>query len=373
LRNIINKNSVTINDFFVLRTHAWFKLVLMEAVGIDNYWYRFEFAKSRGAIHFHALVYSQLKSQQLHTLLNRLLILTNMEAIEETESVIAQEVSGFLSSQLVPITALHPAGRDRSSPDIPCETIWYKECSKVANGAQQDACVIKHYRIGTDVSPDKVGNVYAWTSHEGTAPKATSSSLTTPLYLVQPQDRMSDLCNHCNRVGCHCCSAYCLTKRVPRANTGQESNVPGVPIGYDLACRTGFGVENKAVTARSDGKPARSSVAFTVRNGLTQFESERDNPRLVQGNFEINRGYGANYDFQVVLSTFDDVPDIDWNQLLDWAAAYINDFNTKAEEIKVGLKRIYSQRKHMNKSSYTTALGNYVTVWLCMQRKTFTP
>ena len=34
LRNIINKNSVTINDFFVLRTHAWFKLVLMEAVGI---------------------------------------------------------------------------------------------------------------------------------------------------------------------------------------------------------------------------------------------------------------------------------------------------------------------------------------------------
>ena len=44
------------NQFFTLRTRAWFKIVLQEGIGITDYWYRFEFAKSRGTIHFHSLL-----------------------------------------------------------------------------------------------------------------------------------------------------------------------------------------------------------------------------------------------------------------------------------------------------------------------------
>ena len=45
-----------LNEFFVQRTKAWFRIVIQEGLGFKHYWYRFEFAKSRGAIHFHSLL-----------------------------------------------------------------------------------------------------------------------------------------------------------------------------------------------------------------------------------------------------------------------------------------------------------------------------
>jgi hypothetical protein len=44
----------TQNKRFVLRTKAWFSIVLMERLRIDDYWLRFESAEKRGMTHFHA-------------------------------------------------------------------------------------------------------------------------------------------------------------------------------------------------------------------------------------------------------------------------------------------------------------------------------
>lgn len=53
LHKILHDNVQILNYFFVLRTKAWFKLVIGQGLlGIEDYWCRFESAKSRGMIHF---------------------------------------------------------------------------------------------------------------------------------------------------------------------------------------------------------------------------------------------------------------------------------------------------------------------------------
>ena len=98
--------------------------------------------------------------------------------------------------------------RNMKAVEAWAQTEWWLNILNDSTGyySWSDAyiCIFKSFVIF--LSFLKVGNVYAWTSHERTAPKATSSSLTTPLYLVQPQHKMLDLCNRCNRVGCHYCT-----------------------------------------------------------------------------------------------------------------------------------------------------------------------
>lgn len=73
----------------------------------------------------------------------------------------------------------------------------------------------------------------------------------------------------------------------------------------------GYGEENKLVKAKTNGKVIRSSPILGIRNEMTVLEPERDHPRLVAGNLQLVRGYGANYDFQVILAPFLDVENID--------------------------------------------------------------
>ena len=81
VHKVLLQNSVLINQVFVLRTKAWFGEVLGKAIGIEDYWYRFEFAKSRGAIHFHAILYKASAAVHIHALLDRALAAANMEQL----------------------------------------------------------------------------------------------------------------------------------------------------------------------------------------------------------------------------------------------------------------------------------------------------
>ena len=62
-----------INKVFVKKTILFFNIVLKKGLGISSYWVRFEFAPSRGGIHFHAIVWHTKLSEQLHSLLNNVL------------------------------------------------------------------------------------------------------------------------------------------------------------------------------------------------------------------------------------------------------------------------------------------------------------
>jgi len=115
-----------LNEFFVQRTEAWFRIVIQEGLGFRHYWYRFEFAKSRGAIHFHSLLFDTDKSRLLHGCLDNLRQLfpdflqdtidftsqaPSLSDLNDAEQELVHELVQVLPRVLAPMTTLHPAGR----------------------------------------------------------------------------------------------------------------------------------------------------------------------------------------------------------------------------------------------------------------------
>ena len=57
-----------VQQFFQVRLDIYIKEVWIPVFGVKHYWYRFEFAKSRGRIHFHMFAINEDK--QPHRLLH---------------------------------------------------------------------------------------------------------------------------------------------------------------------------------------------------------------------------------------------------------------------------------------------------------------
>ena len=51
----LQQNSHIVGHYFQLRTEDYFEKVMGPVFGVNAYWYRQEFAKSRGMIHWHGL------------------------------------------------------------------------------------------------------------------------------------------------------------------------------------------------------------------------------------------------------------------------------------------------------------------------------
>ena len=51
----VRDNSHIVTHYFDLRTKSYFKLIMQKLFKVSCYWFRYEFAKSRGQIHFHGL------------------------------------------------------------------------------------------------------------------------------------------------------------------------------------------------------------------------------------------------------------------------------------------------------------------------------
>ena len=122
---VLLQNPVVINEFFVQRTEAWFRIVIQDGLGFSDFWYRFEFAKSRGAIHFHALNFDKNKSKAIHSILNTardmfrpILVQPYFSSEAPTDDAInslhrqaAADYAASLPDYVSPISAEHPAGR----------------------------------------------------------------------------------------------------------------------------------------------------------------------------------------------------------------------------------------------------------------------
>ena len=65
----IQENTHVVVSYFDLRTQSYHDLKVLKAVfGVSDYWYRYEFARSRGEIHWHQL--SWREDRQPHQLLH---------------------------------------------------------------------------------------------------------------------------------------------------------------------------------------------------------------------------------------------------------------------------------------------------------------
>ena len=216
-----------LNEFFVQRTEAWFRIVIQEGLGFRHFWYRFEFAKSRGAIHFHSLLFDTDKSRLLHGCLDNLRQLfpdflqdtidftsqaPSLSDLNDAEQELVHELVQVLPRVLAPMTALHPAGRTlqplpgHNAPpsDAQGSFNWspWAKARLAAAGAPDFPAIDAEARAklvtGADVPSTDIGNLFLWPPHEGLGPPPNKRSLRLWPFEVSAADEHEDLVDFAN-------------------------------------------------------------------------------------------------------------------------------------------------------------------------------
>ena len=240
----VQENTHVVVRYFDLRTQSYHEKVLKPVFGVSDYWYRYEFAKSRGQIHWHQL--SWRDDRQPHQLLH--------EACEDDcdDDEYAARLSLWADENFA-MTALHPAGSDEEGQ--PRKDLWPPpEGSADPISGDRDPLVKMLLEIAA----------------------TQNAILEDHLLLV-------------NRVGLHSCSDYCL--RTPRHPE------PGLQP-RERVCRMEFGSEF------SPGKKLRNDPEVVGdHNGAPRLEMPRDHPRVVQHSRYQIQSWRANGDASLILSS----------------------------------------------------------------------
>ena len=239
----VQENTHVVVSYFDVRTQCYHEKIVKDVFGVSDYWYRYEFAKSRGQIHWHQL--SWRGDREPHQLLH------NAREDECTDDEYVTRLSTWAEESFA-MSALHPAGKDGDGN--PKKEFWPPpegSAEPIAN--DQDPLVM----MLMDVSATQ------------------DAILEDHLQLV-------------NRVGLHCCSDYCL--RTPRHPE------PGLQP-RERVCRMEFGSEFHR------GKEPRESPAIVKdHNGASRLELSRDHPRVVQHSRYQLQAWRANGDVSLIIS-----------------------------------------------------------------------
>lgn len=97
---LINDYSIVIQEYFQARVEIFLETVGKSVLGIEHYWVRYEFAKSRGQIHAHLLAICNKKVQEG--------ILGPLATFRHNKEKQAKSVEEFVSKTFG-LTAIHPA------------------------------------------------------------------------------------------------------------------------------------------------------------------------------------------------------------------------------------------------------------------------
>lgn len=334
-RTALLKNLHLCNWYFIQRTEKWFKLVLQEGLGIDDYFIRYEFAKSRGFIHFHSILYSSQFSATFHSLLDYAVRATNMEDLQQCEEVAAKAMEKTLF-EAIQLTTLHPSGLSKKkndyifTPSMQCSDTWDH-----GNGHNDG------------------GNPAHWPLPEGKAKNHPLNVIALKAYDIISTGAMfvKDCILLTNRVGLHRCSAYCQRKdRSCREGTN--------------SCRFDFGKLNPErwtdkysadtrpgeFDSVAEGIPGRNVPELNNKRSITKLQLPRDHPRLNATPLNLLRGWRANLDIQPIIASKSNPPSID--------------VNLSTEEQKA-LHEVRASRGYMDKDNITNALIDYVVSYAC--------
>ena len=219
----VQENTHVVVSYFDARTQSYHEKIIKEVFGVSDYWYRYEFAKSRGQIHWHQL--SWRGDRDPHMLLNS----AREDGCDEEEYV--SRLSTWVEDKFA-MSASHPAGKDDEG------------------------------------NPNRE----FWPPPEGTAQPVTHDQDPLVKMLMDvsaTQDAvLEDYLQLVNRVGLHSCSDYCL--RTPRhPQPGLQPN--------ERVCRMEYASEFHR------GKEHRDSAAVVKdRNGALRLKLPRDHPRVIQ-------------------------------------------------------------------------------------------
>lgn len=109
----LQENAHIVAQYFDIRTHSYFKNVMGPVFGVNSHWYRQEFAKSRGMVHWHGLCWRS--DRQPHELIHHA-ISTGL-----SDEQCADKLSKWAAENFG-MTASHPAGKDESGN--PNKNLW---------------------------------------------------------------------------------------------------------------------------------------------------------------------------------------------------------------------------------------------------------
>ena len=207
--------------------------------GVNAFWYRQEFAKSRGMVHWHGMCW--LADSEPHNLMHEAIKsgLSNAECAEKLATWASDEFG---------LTAMHPAGTDD-------------------NG-----------------SPRKD----LWPPPEGTAPPPPEEKNPLIKLLMgvcsSQETLLEDHLLLTNRINMHRCSDYCLQPSKSKRSA-------------EKICRMEFGTES------NPGKQIREKPAIVKdKNGCQRLEMPRDHPLLVQHSQFHTQAWRANGDISIIIS-----------------------------------------------------------------------
>jgi hypothetical protein len=105
----VNDYASIVVQFFQLRMEIYCQTVLGDALGINHYWFRYEFAKSRGQIHWH--LFGIRGDRQPHCLLYAVAkeqVASGGLTVEEASEQVAAQLAQWCADALA-LTATHPA------------------------------------------------------------------------------------------------------------------------------------------------------------------------------------------------------------------------------------------------------------------------
>ena len=219
----VQENTHVVVSYFDLHNQAWHEKVLKPVFGVSDYWYRYEFAKSRSQIHWHQQ--SWRDDRQPHQLLH--------EAREDncSETEYAARLSQWADENFA-TTALHPAGNNEEGQ--PRNDLWPPP-EGTADPISTDRDPLVEMLMETAASQDAIleDHLLLW-----------------------------------NRVGLHSfCDYYLRTLR---------HTEPGLQP-RERVCRMEFGSEFR------QGKKLHSVPEIVEdHNGAPLLEMPRDHPRVVQ-------------------------------------------------------------------------------------------
>jgi len=173
-----------INHYFTLRTESWFNIVLKDVYGIDEFWYRYEFAKNRGQIHYHSLLFNMLKGKELHAWLDPCLRSKTMDDLKKAEATAALNFEKHLIEEFgKDINGSHPATLPRKNTKETDYSTARKNVQKQNTNPKYRAKYFRGENDTTDVNGD-FGNIDHWLKPFGFLEKATDDALTREDYQI---------------------------------------------------------------------------------------------------------------------------------------------------------------------------------------------
>ena len=341
--NAVQKYKNVVTHYLASKMEIWMALFMAPVYGVDGGVLSNEFSKSRGAIHFHALLTTILEtfSRSMQQLLETFALDID-QAMEDLNSFIKEAFNQMTHKDQFPTRP------DKIVDPKKAEPVREEFCLLSVDGTHAWAAYIEAKKLAQQTIDDKLGKLmeieYGINAlHSGNFPQdwvkpgglsndnyrqtcdemQSSRDVLDKQELKKPKfereehlfERQSNITNHART---HKCSTYCWKKTslsqqfdeqlhsaVNAEDRFQAQNGTSMVRVHQHSCRMGYGdkltFDSSGENNLTRGIPPRKNPCLSFdKNGQPKFIARRNHPRVLQEPYSFPF-YGANNDIQHLL------------------------------------------------------------------------